>query len=254
MLSLKETILQAGDIAKKYFGQVTPSVKNNDTFVTQGDLEVQAFLVEYLQATFPDDGIIAEESNVSQPPLSGKRTWVIDPIDGTSSFVRGFPTWGIAVGLIDADQAVEGMFYMPMTGDFFEATSEGVVMKNGQAMKGRELPNHRKESVLLVDSKFHKMFLMAPDYQGKIRSLGSASAHMCYVATGSADAVLLPALPIWDLAMGFAILGKTEYSIKYFDGAPVSLATLVRDQKAPKPILCGRPEMITRVQEACIIK
>ena len=254
MPSINSAILQAGSIAKKYFGKVTPFIKDNDSFVTKGDLDVQDFLVAHIQDNYPNDGIIAEESNVSRPPDSGDRTWIIDPIDGTSSFVRGFPTWGIAVGLVDGDQPVSGYFYMPMMDDFFQSTPSGDVMKNGQVMHARELPNHLKESVLLVDSKFHKMFAVAPDYRGKIRSLGSASAHMCYVATGSADAVILPDLPVWDLATGFAMLKNTACTVMYFDGTPVSVRELVLNQRASKPVICGRPEMIKRVQEACIRK
>lgn len=254
MPSIKDTIVQAGDIAKKYFGKVSPQIKDNNTFVTQGDLEVQAFLVEYLQSTYPNDGIIAEETDLSHPPLSGNRTWIIDPIDGTSSFVRGFPTWGIAVGLIEEDQPVSGYFYMPTTGDFFYTRPDGQVIKNDEVMRPRELPNHQKESVVLVDSKFHKMFSVDPDYLGKIRSLGSASAHMSYVATGSADAVILPDLPIWDLATGFALLENTAATYVYFDGTPVSVQAIVAQKKALKPIICGHPDMIQRVQQACTRK
>ena len=254
MSSIKHTLIQAGEIAKKYFGQVSPHVKDNNTFVTQGDLEVQAYLVDYLRSAYPNDGIIAEETNLSHPPLSGERIWIIDPIDGTSSFVRGFPTWGIAVGLVEGDKPVSGYFYMPLTGDLFYSTPEGNVMKNDEIMRSRQLPNHLKESVLLVDSKFHKMFSVVPDYLGKIRSLGSASAHMSYVATGSADAVILPDLPVWDLATGFALLKHTACTYMYFDGTPVSVQTIVAQKKAQKPIICGRPEMIQRVRQSCLPK
>ena len=254
MNQIKDTILQAGEIAKKYFGQVTPSLKDNNTFVTEGDINIQAFLVDYLQKTYPEDGIIAEESNVSRLPAFGNRIWVIDPIDGTSSFVRGFPTWGIAIGLIEGEHPVSGHFYMPITGDFFRTSSSGEVLKNDQVMHTRELPNQLKESVLLVDSKFHKMFSVAREYKGKIRSLGSASAHMSYVATGSADAVILPALPIWDLVIGFALLSNTASTFEHFDGTPVSIAELILHKKAQKPVICGRPEMIDRIRQACTPK
>lgn len=251
---VKNTIEQAGEIAQRYFGKVTPSIKDNDSYVTQGDLEVQDYLVTQIQERYPDDGVIAEESNVSRDPVSGNRRWIIDPIDGTSSFVRGFPTWGIAVGIIEGDKPISGFFYMPRTSDFFYAGRSGAVIKNDQVMHARELPNQLKESVLLVDSKFHKMFSVNPGYKGKIRSLGSASAHMSYVATGSADAVILPALPIWDLAAGFAILKNTACTVMYFDGTPVSIEAIISAKKALKPVICGRKEMIQRVQDACVLK
>ena len=194
---MTDLIREAGKIALDYFGRVEPTVKSNATYVTQGDLAVQKYLVEQIRKKHPDDGIIAEEENVSRPPTSGSRTWVIDPIDGTSSFVRGFTTWGIAVGLVEGDTPLEGYFYMPVTGDFFHTNRSGHVIKNDRVVHPRELPNRLKESVLLVDSKFHKMFSVSEEYTGKIRSLGSASAHISYVATGSADAVILPNLPVW---------------------------------------------------------
>ena len=248
---IKKTIHQAGEIAQRYFGKVIPSIKDNDSYVTQGDLEVQEYLVTQILEKYPADGIIAEEANESRDPVSGNRRWIIDPIDGTSSFVRGFPTWGIAVGILEGENPVAGFFYMPRTHDFFHAGHSGDVIKNDQVMHARELPNQLKESVLLVDSKFHKMFAVDSGYKGKIRSLGSASAHMSYVATGSADAVILPALPIWDLAAGFAILKNTACAAMYFDGTTVSMAEILSAKKAMKPVICGRPEMIQRVQEAC---
>ena len=251
---IEEHIVHAGKLAMALFGNVSPSIKQNESYVTQADLEVQSYLVDAIRSSCPDDGIIAEEDEVSIQPAQGERTWIIDPIDGTSSFVRGFPTWGIAVGIVEGDTPVGGFFYMPTTGDFFKTSKQGEVIKNDEVIRPRALPNQQKESVLLVDSKFHRMFEVDPDYRGKIRSLGSASAHASYVATGSADAVLFPDLPVWDLAMGIALLSNAGASILYYDGSPVSLRELVEHGRANQPLLCGQPQMIEHVQTYCRLK
>ena len=251
---LEQHIIDAGKRALNLFGKVVPSVKDNASYVTQADLEVQAYLIEKIRSMCPEDGIIAEEEGISVPPSRGDRTWIIDPIDGTSSFVRGFPTWGIAVGVAEGDVSSDGFFYMPTTGDFFKTSKQGVVIKNGVAVQPRNLPNHQNETVLLVDSKFHRMFDVSPEYKGKIRSLGSASAHMCYVATGSADAVILPNLPVWDLATGLALLTNAGCTIMHYDGSPVSIRALVQQGHAHQPLICGNPGMIKHVHTHCSLK
>jgi len=92
---MKAILFEAGEIAKGYFTQVTPTLKKDKTYVTEADLKVQSYLRSELEKTFPEDGIMGEEEELRRKPSSGSRMWGIDPIDGTASFVLGLPFWGI---------------------------------------------------------------------------------------------------------------------------------------------------------------
>ncbi len=242
---IKELLESAGKLAMERFGKVSPAMKDNKTYVTEADLTIQSYLRKELERRFPGDGLVGEEQHLQKLPFEGKRYWIIDPIDGTASFVSGLPIWGIAIGLIDKFQPVAGFFYMPVTNDYFQTKDDGIVCRNDrpQAMKTHE-PIHR-ESVLLTASRFHRRCRISPDYPGKIRSLGSSIAHICYTATGSADAFLLEEAYIWDLAAGLPLLTNNGGLLSYLHGSDfVITERLLSGEKAPYPLLGGPAETI----------
>ena len=246
---MKDVLEEAGRLAMRYHRRVKPSLKENRTFVTEADLAVRAFLQAEIAARYPDDGIIAEEEGLRSPPASGSRHWIIDPIDGTASFVSGLPVWGIAVGLAEAGRPRAGLFLMPATGDFFRTTEDGRVLRNGETTRMRAPGPLQRETSLLTISRIHRRYTISPEYEGKARSLGSAIAHLAYLATGAADAVLLGRSHVWDLAAGWAMLAANGGELRYLDGEEVSLTDLLDGQKAPRPILAGHPEMVARFAE-----
>jgi myo-inositol-1(or 4)-monophosphatase len=246
---MKELLLSAGERAMQHFHKVTPSWKENKTYVTAADLEVQEYLKKALEQHYPDDGIIAEEQDLAKEPASGNRYWVIDPIDGTASFAHGFPIWGIAVGLLTPTEPLGGFFYMPTTDDFYYTLPDGTVHRNDQITALRPPDAFGREAVLLSGARFHRRYNVSSDYRGKIRSLGSIIAHICYVATGSADAAFIPEVPVWDLAAGLAMLHHNQGVLEYFDGTAVALDTLLAARKAAQPMLAGHPETIRQYRE-----
>ena len=232
-----------------HFRNVKPSWKANKTYVTDADLEVQAFLKTELGRRFPDDGMIGEENDLSQEPCSGDRYWIIDPIDGTASFARGFPTWGIAVGLFTPAEAQAGLFYMPTTGDLYYSTPEGGVWRNDEQIALPVPEPHSPEALLLAWPKWQKRYTMGPGYAGKIRSLGSTIAHICYAATGSADAAFINRCAIWDLAAGLAMLLRNGGVLEYVDGTAVTLNELIRERRASQDMFAGHPEAVKFYRE-----
>jgi len=247
--AMRELLERAGALAMRHFLRVTPSWKANATYVTEADLAVQAFLKEELVARFPDDGIVAEEAQLRKEPRAGDRYWVVDPIDGTASFVAGLPAWGIALGLLAGDEPVAGFFWMPVSKDFFHTRPDGGAYRNDRRARIKALEPLHSESVLLAHSRLHHGYAIAPGFPGKVRGMGSAVAHLCYVATGSADAALMGHEYVWDLAAGAALLHRTGGVLKYLDGPPVSLGALLRSGgQAPYPMLAGHPEAVARFE------
>ncbi len=247
---IKSIVTSAGKVAMRYYLHVKPLWKENLTYVTDADLAVQDYLRKALDKYFPDDGIVGEENNLRKKPTSGNRYWILDPIDGTAAFTSGFPVWGIAMGLIDDAQPVGGCFYMPATGDLFITTPDGRVLRNGEPTSIKQPESLHRESVLLVTSRFHREFTLDAQYPGKVRCLGSAIAHLCYAATGSADAALAgTAGYIWDIAAALPMLTLNGGDWCYLNGNPIDLNDLLSGKPVPHPMLGGHPETIAAYQK-----
>lgn len=253
-IKLLESIAKAaGKIALKHYRHVKPAWKKNRTYVTEADIAVQEFLRDALDRDFPDDGIVGEENDLRKAPKSGRRYWVLDPIDGTAAFTAGFPVWGIAIGLIDEGQPIGGCFYMPATKDFFITTPGGKVVRNGEETRIKKPEPLHRESVLLVISRFHREFTLDPKYPGKVRCLGSAIAHLCYAATGSADAALAgPAGYLWDIAAALPMLALNGGHWVYLDGVSVDIEALLTGKPMAQPMLGGHPDAIQAFRDVLV--
>jgi myo-inositol-1(or 4)-monophosphatase len=241
----KKWLKEAGRLAMGYFRNVEPSLKANNTFVTEADLNVQAYLMEKINENYPDDGVLAEEGDLIKKPKDGESYFVIDPIDGTSSFVAGLPVWGIAFGVIKSKQPVAGYFYMPVTDDFFYVEPQGAVYRNDNITLLKPTENIHHESILLTISRTHKKLRITSDYPGKVRSFGSTIAHICYTATGSVDASLVSDCYIWDLAAGLAMLIRNGGGAYYLNGDPFTLTDgLLSGNKLQLPLILGHPRKV----------
>ena len=238
---------EGGKIAMDYYRKVKPAMKGNKTYVTEADLKVQDFLMKRLEREFPHDGFIGEEQNLSRKPSGDSKTsWVFDPIDGTAAFVHGFSEWGISIAKIRSGEPVSGYFYMPASNDLYSCTDRGDVLRNNEHTKLIKPKELYRESVLLTVSRMHQRYRIMPTYPGKIRSLGSTVAHLCYVATGSAHATLLGRVHLWDIAAGLAMLMKNGGELRYMSGLSVSLSDLMTGEPAREPMLAGHASMIDR--------
>jgi myo-inositol-1(or 4)-monophosphatase len=243
---INEIITQAGHIALHHFLEVDPTWKDNQTYVTEADLAVQAFLRETFERHYPNDGFVAEENDVRTAPRSGSRFWVVDPIDGTASFSAGLPVWGVGIGLVEDGQPVAGFFHAPAVDDLFYTTPDGRVLRNGRPVHMRQPGPLHRESSLFIASRLHRYYRVSPDYPGKLRNLGSSIAHLCYIAGGNADAALLERVHIWDIAAGMAMLVLNGGVLHYIDGTPVRLEPLLTGEQVPLPMLGGHPETVAK--------
>jgi len=238
---VKKIVTQAGEIALRYYGKTTGTRKEDRTIVTEADIEVGKFLNRRLLEEFPDYGLINEEDEkpATEKVLKKKEyIWVIDPIDGSSSFNSRLPIWGIAVGLLkcaaegelSCDSAVMGMIYLPVTEEFYY-TDEGspAIFESRKWGKTEMNISDRddkfdEESFVCVTSNIIKD--IHNEFPGKARSLGSTSAHFCYVSRGDAVGALVKG-HLWDLVMGFAILKKAGGEARYLTGKDLDLSKLI---------------------------
>jgi len=240
---LEELAIQGGDIALRHFRKVEAEWKADRSVVTQADREVEAFLAAELQARMPDAGIIGEEGAAYAGV--GPYRVVIDPIDGTSAFVAGLPTWCVCVGILRDGEMVAGASYMPCTRDVYGA-ADGTAWWNGRQLPTLAAAADGRERFLVADSEIHLRRRLT--YRGKVRSFGSAAYHVVLVARGAAEAALLGRPHVWDLAAPGAVLTAVGGRYEYLDGEVVDLASLLDGARAPRDVMAGAPEVLATLR------
>lgn len=128
---ISKTLAQTSQLARDQFGKVSGSTKagDNNQVLTQTDLEIGKAIIAAIQAEFPDHNIIDEEAGVIDN--GSQFTWVVDPIDGTSNFANGIPTYGTMLGLLDGDTPVAGGLSLPSFEEIYVAEKGGGTHCNG---------------------------------------------------------------------------------------------------------------------------
>jgi myo-inositol-1(or 4)-monophosphatase len=243
MATLLPLVIEAGELARQYFRNVTAERKPDRTLVTAADRAIEQFLVGALPPPGSDTRIIGEELGTSGPD-DAECTLTIDPIDGTSAFVAGLPTWCVTIGSVCRGQAVGGITHVPMTGETYVADS-GTATWNGRELTDRPPPRTEGDLFMLTHSEYHRSGRVR--FQGKVRALGSTAYHMALVARGAAVAALLGRPRIWDIAAGAALLAAIGGSLRYRSGAPVELAALLNGERAPDYIVAAAPGMMDEI-------
>src|SRR4051812_34417749 len=129
---IQPIVVEAGELARGYFRNVAPERKADRTLVTEADRAVETFLVGRIPKVAPHARLLGEEHGVAGD-TSAACTITLDPIDGTSAFVSGLPTWCVTVGVVCNGTAVAGITPLPMTGETYLA-EDGTTEWNGRAI------------------------------------------------------------------------------------------------------------------------
>src|SRR5665647_1807819 len=113
--AVEEVARVAGDIALGYYkSSLVVESKADGSPVTIADRSAEQAARDWIERRFPGDGILGEEFGVTRP--NARRRWVLDPIDGTKTFIRGVPLWGTLVGVTEGDEVLAGAAYFPAVG------------------------------------------------------------------------------------------------------------------------------------------
>ena len=205
-----ELARDAGESTFRHFkGSFVPERKADNSFVTVADREAEQYLRARIEKTFPDDAILGEEEG-AKPGRSGRR-WIVDPIDGTYSFVHGVPLYGVLIGLEVDNEAILGVVNLPALNELVcAARGVGCFWNDSTA---RVSSASSLDEALLLATDFgncepYGFGRAAEALQRRVharRTWGDAYGHVL-VATGRADIMLDPVMNIWDCAPLLPIL------------------------------------------------
>uniref|UniRef100_A0A1L8E1U5 Inositol-1-monophosphatase n=1 Tax=Nyssomyia neivai TaxID=330878 RepID=A0A1L8E1U5_9DIPT len=226
-------IERAGDIVRRGIDAVKKVEIKTSVFdlVTEYDGEVEDFLVAEIHKKYPDHKIIAEEKHAKEP-LTDDPTWIIDPIDGTTSFVHGYPHVGISVALAYHKKLVLGFISAPIQRELYCARRGHGATMNGQkihtttttrlidCLVGDEpslASRDRYRSEILV-----RTYGLSSRVSG-IRAVGSAVLGLAFVARGILDVYQVVGIYPWDLAAGAIIVEEAGGKISHPDGSPYDI-------------------------------
>src|SRR5262245_24795841 len=194
---------------------VSVTRKRHNDFVTEVDRAAEAAVIEVLHRAYPDHAILAEESGATaSPPGESEYTWIIDPLDGTTNFIHGFPQYAVSIGLRHKGVLVQGVVYDPTNNELFTASrGRGAYLNErrirvskriqlSEGLIGTGFPFRDFEGL----DEYLAMFREITARTAGIRRAGAAALDIAYVAAGRLDGFWEMGLSPWDLAAG-ALMG-----------------------------------------------
>jgi len=205
-----EIARMGGDHTLSYFNRdIVIERKADDSPVTAADREAEELMQKEITNRFPGHGIIGEEHGKINSASSVQ--WILDPIDGTKSFIHGVPLYTTLIGVLVAGEPVAGVIYAPALDELCEAAKGKGARLNGRTCSVRSCADLAEATFLTTDSTTSAEFGFETEYRKLLeatrvnRTWGDAYGHML-VAAGRADIMFDPILNIWDAAPLLTIL------------------------------------------------
>lgn len=233
-------IKKAGEIMLSATNVEIAEIKQGDVnYVTFYDKKVQDFLIDELKKAYPNAYFIAEEKDNDQNALNNELCFIIDPIDGTTNFIRDYKSSSISIGIFSHGEGIFGAILNPYLGELYTAEKDKGAFLNGEKISVTEntverslfafgsSPYYKSELADKTFSVAKALFLNCMD----IRRSGSAALDFCHVASGRIDVFFECRLSPWDFAAGSVIVKEAGGIITDMDGNEV-------DFSKPQSILC----------------
>jgi myo-inositol-1(or 4)-monophosphatase len=205
-------------------GKEDADLKARNDWVSLADRDSERAIVSSLREKFPDDSILGEEGSKVQ--ATSGRTWIIDPLDGTSNYLQHFPVWSVSIGLKADDEIVAGVIYEPLRDLEFTAERGGGAFRNGRRMRvssqaavegaflATGFPFRAQQYVAVYCSIFQDVISVTKG----VRRAGSAALDLAYTADGVFDGFFELHLAPWDVAAGSLMITEAGGVVSDFSG------------------------------------
>lgn len=224
----RKAILQSGELIRQHIGSISNSHVHNkgpSDYVTEIDQRSENLIIQAIREAFPEHCIMAEESSNIQ--LGEEVTWIIDPLDGTTNFIHGFPFVAVSIAVAVKKQVVLGLVLDPVRDELFTARKDKGARLNDKPLRLKTV-EELDQTLIATGFPFREKHLLEP-YLGTFRSVfskvsgirraGSAALDLAYVAAGRVDGFWEAGLKPWDVAAGSLLVLEAGGRVDDFWGA-----------------------------------
>jgi myo-inositol-1(or 4)-monophosphatase len=231
-----QTARDAGSLLAERFGRALRITNKSELdLVTESDLASEKLIIDRIKTYHPRHAILAEESGASSPPTAEAQSewrWIIDPLDGTTNYAHGYPTFCVSIGLEHNGRMEVGVIYDPVRDELFTAERGEGASLNGRRIHVSAI-NSLSAALLCTGfpydvrerSEFARHFAnFIMNAQG-VRRDGAAALDLAYVACGRFDGFWEEGLKPWDVAAGSLMVEEAGGRVSKYDGGPLSIYT-----------------------------
>jgi myo-inositol-1(or 4)-monophosphatase len=206
--------------------RLTISTKGVNDFVTEVDQAAEQVIIETLLTAYPGHAILAEESGRKHGAKHSDYLWIIDPLDGTTNFIHGFPVYAVSIALAFRGKVEQAVVYDPTRNDLFYASKGRGAFLNDRRLRVSKR-TRLAESLIGTGFPFRKgdnfhryveMFEQVMQHCAGVRRPGAAALDLCYVAAGWYDGFFETGLNPWDVAAGSLLITEAGGLIGNFTG------------------------------------
>lgn len=235
----------AGNIIAKGFenrADLLTEVKGENDFVTRIDKEAEQAIIDKIKMSFPEHSFVGEEGGIVEGDDTFK--WIIDPLDGTTNFIKGIPHFAVSIALMHKGRLDQAVVFDPIRGELFTASRGAGAQLNGFRMRcgnAKDLSNtilatafpfKSKENTAQYLSSFSDIFAKS----GDVRRCGSAALDLAYVAAGRYDGYWERGVQPWDIAAGELLVRESGGLVTDFSGG--------NDPMHKGEIVAGSPKVV----------
>jgi len=202
------------------------SAKAPNDFVTEVDQAAEQAIIDVLLAAYPGHAILAEETGSARGAKDSEYVWIIDPLDGTTNFIHGFPVYCVSIALAFRGVVQQAVVYDPTRNDLFYATRGRGAFLNDKRLRvsrrvrmaecliGTGFPFRRGDDF----ARYMKMLETVMQHVAGVRRPGAAALDLCYVAAGWTDGFFETGLSPWDMAAGSLLVTEAGGLVGNFTG------------------------------------
>lgn len=206
--------------------------KGQNDFVTEIDTQAELEIIEIIRKHYPDHAVLAEESGHSSPKDDNEFVWIIDPLDGTTNFLHGFPQFAVSIGVQRRGRMEHAVVYDPMRQELFTASRGEGAQLDGKRI--RVSPHIGLERALIGTGfpyrsnlqwldPYMAMLKAVMQATAGIRRPGAAALDLAYVAAGRLDAFWELGLSPWDTAAGTLLITEAGGMVGRLNGGEYKL-------------------------------
>ncbi len=213
---------EAGQLIQGYYRRhLTIEWKADHSPVTEADRKAEQLLRTLIHAAYPQHGIQGEEEGCERPESPWQ--WILDPIDGTRSFARGLPLYGVQVAVTYEREPVVGVVYFPALNEMLAAAKDLGCTWNGRMCQVSPAAELSQSVLYLQDERV--LYQQRPSTRGLVDAVQShRNWGDCYmyalVTTGRAEAAMDPRVQVWDVAPWYTLLTEAGGTFTDFSGSP----------------------------------